>query len=93
MVMKLGPVIKPDKWKKATSKKLDDDIKSANSDIIGHFLIYGWFGTIGKLDSGCWIPNLDFVVLTFSSIATFNLTETENRTKWSQTQLSYYWFE
>ena len=85
--MKLGPVTKPDKWKKATSKKLDDDIKSGNFDTISHFPIYGWFGTIGKLDSGCWIPDLDSV------IATFNLTKTENRTKRSETQLSYYWFE
>ena len=85
--MKLGPGTKPDKWKTETSKKLDDDIMSRNFDIIGHFPIYGWFGTIGKLDSGCWIPDLDSV------IATLNLTKTENRTKRSETQLSYYWFE
>ena len=64
IVMKLRPATKPDKWKKATSKKLDDDIKSGNFDTIGHFPIYGWFGTIGKLDSGCWIPDLDSVIET-----------------------------
>ena len=62
--MKLGPVSKPDKWKRATPKKLDDDIMSGNFDIIVHFPIYGWFGTIGKLASGCWIPDLDSVIET-----------------------------
>ena len=49
--MKLGPVTRPDKWKKAISKKLDGDVMAANVDIIAHFPIYGWFGIIGKLDS------------------------------------------
>ena len=56
--MKLRPATKPDKWKKATSKKLDDDIMSENFDIIGHFPIYGWLGTIGKLDS----PDAGFLI-------------------------------
>ena len=39
--MKLRPVTKPDKGEKAASKKLDDDVMSANFDIIAHFPIYG----------------------------------------------------
>ena len=54
--MKLGPVTKLDKWKKAASKKLDGDVMPANFDIIAHFPIYCWFGTIGKLDFGCSSP-------------------------------------
>ena len=54
--MKLGPVTKPDKWKKAASEKLDDDVMPANFDIIAHFPIYGWFGTTGKLHFGCSSP-------------------------------------
>ena len=54
--MKLGPVTKPDKWKKAASEKLDDDVMPANFDVIAHFPIYGWFGTIGKLHFGCSSP-------------------------------------
>ena len=41
IVMKLGPVTKPGKWKKAISKKLDGDVMAANVDIIAHFPIYG----------------------------------------------------
>ena len=37
-----------------------------------------------------WIPDAWSVILTFSIIATFYLTKTENRTKKSLTQLSYY---
>ena len=50
--MKLGPVTKPDKRNKATSKKFDDDIISANCDVIVIFLTYGQFGAIRKPDSG-----------------------------------------
>ena len=39
--MKLEPVTKHDKGKKATSNKLDDGIMSANFDVIAIFLIYG----------------------------------------------------
>ena len=50
--MKLGPVTKFDKRKIKTSKKLDDDVMSANCDFIVIFPIYGRFGTIRKPDSG-----------------------------------------
>ena len=42
--MKLGPVTKLDKRNKATSKKIDDDVVSANCDV--NFLIYGQFAAI-----------------------------------------------
>ena len=41
--MKLGPVTKLDK-KNKTSKKLDDDVMSANCEDIVIFPIYGQFG-------------------------------------------------
>ena len=44
--MKLGRVTKLDKRNKATSKKIDDDVMSANFDVIAIFLIYGQFGAI-----------------------------------------------
>ena len=50
--MKLGPVTKLDKRNKITSKKFDDDVMSANSDVIVIFPIYGQFGAIRKPDSG-----------------------------------------
>ena len=50
--MKLGPVTKLDKGNKTMSKKFDDDVMSANCDIIVIFLIYGQFGAIRKQDSG-----------------------------------------
>ena len=49
--MKLGTVNKLDKRKKITSKKFDNDIMSANCDVIVIFPIYGQFGAIQKLDS------------------------------------------
>ena len=48
---KLRPVIKLGKRNKTTSKKLDDDVMSANCDAIIIFLIYGQFGAIPKPDS------------------------------------------
>ena len=50
--MKLGPVTKPNKRNKTTSKKTDDDVMSENCDAIPIFPIYGEFGAIWKLDSG-----------------------------------------
>ena len=49
--MKLGPVTKRDKRNKTTSKEIDDDVMSANCDIIIIFLIYDLFGAIRKPDS------------------------------------------
>ena len=50
--MKLGPVTKLDKRNKTTSKKIDDDVMSENSDVVVIFPIYGQIGRIGKPDSG-----------------------------------------
>ena len=49
--MKLGPVTKLDKRNKTKPKKIDDDLISANCDVIVIFLIYGQFGAIQKPDS------------------------------------------
>ena len=49
--MKLRPVTELDKRKKIF-KKIDDDVMSANCDVIVIFPIYGQFGAIQKLDSG-----------------------------------------
>ena len=49
--MKLGPVTKIEKQNTATSKKIDNDVKSASCDIIVNFSIYGQFGPIRKPDS------------------------------------------
>ena len=47
--MKFGPVTKLDKTKKKSNvKKIDDDVMSANCDVIMIFLIYGQFGAIRK---------------------------------------------
>ena len=51
--MKLGSVTKLDKRNKITSKKIDDDVTSANCDAIVIFPIYDQFGAIRKPDSGC----------------------------------------
>ena len=44
--MKLEPVTNLDKRNKTRSKKVDDDIMSANCDVMIIFLIYGQFGAI-----------------------------------------------
>ena len=50
--MKLGPVSKFDKRNKTMQKKFDDNVMSANCDVIAIFSIYGQFGAIWKSDSG-----------------------------------------
>ena len=49
--MKLGPVTKLDKRKKATLKKYDVDVMSENYDVIDIFRIFGQFGAIRRPDS------------------------------------------
>ena len=49
--MKLGPVTKPDKWNKTTSKKFNNDAISPNCDVV-IFPIYSQFGATQKSDSG-----------------------------------------
>ena len=51
--MKLGPVTKYDKRIKTTSQKCDDDFMSGNCNVTAVFPIFGQFGAIQKLDSGC----------------------------------------
>ena len=51
---RIGPVTKPDKRNKATSKKIDNGIRSASCDIV-IFLMYGQFEAIWKPNSGCMI--------------------------------------
>ena len=79
--MKLGPVTKIGKRNKTTS--------SQKIDVIAIFSIYGQFEAIRKLDSGCIICKSSKL---FSSIVTFYLIKTENRTKRSLTQLPNYCF-
>ena len=50
--MKLEPVTKLDKRNKIISKKFDDDVMSANYDVIVIFQIFGQLGVIQKPDSG-----------------------------------------
>ena len=50
--MKLGPVTKLDKRNKTTSKRFDDDVMSANCDVIVIFPICSQFGTIRKPGPG-----------------------------------------
>ena len=57
---------------------------SANCDMV-FFQIYGQFAAIEKPDSGRMVYKT-----YFSLIVTFHLTELENRTKKSLTQLVYF---
>ena len=50
--MKLEPVTKLDTRNKIASKNFDDDVMSANCDVIVIFPIYDQFGAIRKPDSG-----------------------------------------
>ena len=62
---------------------------SANCDVIVFF-----FQIIANLDPfGSRIPNAWSIKLAFLLIVNFHLTEPENRTKKSLTQLWYYYFE
>ena len=51
--MKLEPVTKFDKRNTTTSKNIDNDVLSANFEVIVIFPIYGQFGGIWKPDSRC----------------------------------------
>ena len=68
--MKLGPVTKFDKRNKTMSKKLDDNVISANCDVIGIFPNYSQFGATRKPDSG------HIVCKTFLLIVTLYFTKT-----------------
>ena len=83
--MKFGPATQFDRRNKAASTKLDNNVILANCDVIVIFLIYDQFG-----GSRIQMQSEKF---TFLLIAICYLTKTENRTKTSLTQISYYCFE
>ena len=85
--MKLAPVTKLDKGDKTMAKRFDNDVMSANCNIIVIFPIYSQLE-----QSGRQIPDVQFVKVTFSLIETFFLTKTKNRTKRSLTKLPHYFF-
>ena len=60
--MTFGTITKLDKLNKTRLKKFDDDVMSGNCDIVVIFSIYGQFGVIRKLDSGCIVckTNISF---------------------------------
>ena len=55
--MKLGRVTKLYKRNTTTVAKFDNDVVSLNFDVIVSIPIYGWFGAIGKSNSGCMVYN------------------------------------
>ena len=79
---------KPNKRNTTTSKKIDNDVMSANCNVIVSF----WIITHLEQSGSCILEEWS-VILKFSLIITFYLKKTENRTKKSPTQLSYYCFE
>ena len=86
--MKLIPVTKLHKGNKTASKKIDDEVMPRNCDVIVIFQIYGQFRAIRKSDSG------RIVCKTYVFInSNLSLTQTENRTKNSPTQLSHCYYE
>ena len=58
--MKLGPLTKLDKRNTTMPKKIDDDVMSANCDIIVIFSIYDQFGAIGSRILDAWSVKLTF---------------------------------
>ena len=87
--MKLGPVTKPDKRNKTTSKK-----KWTMTSCRKIVTSLSFFEFLANLEqSGGRIPDTDSAEVMFSVTVTFCLTKTENRTKKSLTQLSHYCFE
>ena len=63
--MKLGPVTKLDKRNKATSKKLDNDVSSANFGVTLNFTIYGQFGAYRKPDFRCLVIFINSNLLSY----------------------------
>ena len=82
--MKLAPVTKVDKTKKATSKKIDYDIMSKNCDAIGAFRIFSQFGVVRRPDSGCRVCK--GYVFGNSNLLPY---KNENRTKKSLIQIFF----
>ena len=65
--IKLEPVAKLDKSNKATSKIFDDDVISANFNVIIIFTIYGQFGAYRKLDSRCIVIFINSNLLPYKN--------------------------
>ena len=86
--MKLGPVTKPDKRDKATSKKLT---MTSCQKIVTSLSFFGFLTNLEQ--SRDWIPDTESAKVMFSVIVTYFLTKPENRTKKSLTHLSHYCFE
>ena len=86
--MKFGPVTKPDKRNKTTSKKLT---LTSFRKIVTSFSFFGFLVNLEQ--SGVRISETESAKVIFSVIVTFCLTKTENRTKTPLTQLSHYCFE
>ena len=89
--MKIRPVTKLDKKNKATLKNFDDDVMSISYGVIVIFPIYGQFGAIQNPDSRPMVCNT-YIFNKSNLLVTFYLTETEDITKKSLTQLSHYCF-
>ena len=75
--MKLGSATKLDKRNTALSKTFDDDLASANYDVMVIFFQF----MVDLEQSGTQIVDVWSMILTFSLIETSYLTEGENRTK------------
>ena len=84
LTKKPGLVTKHEKRNNTKLKESENDVLPVNHYVIVIFSVYGKFGAIVKLDSGRIVCKL-----TFSLIATFYLTKTENRTKKSLAQSSH----
>ena len=86
--MKLGSITKIGKGNTTTPKNFSDNVISENCDAIVFFLIHGYFAAI-------WKPNSGHMIYRTYIFINNNLLskKPENRTKISQTQLSYYCFE
>ena len=83
--MKLEPVNKLN-TNTTTSKETDDDVVLANYDVV---VIFSDFWPIWN-NPEAKNPNPQSLFFKFSLITTFYATKTENRTKISLTQPSYY---
>ena len=86
--MKLEPVTKLDKESTATSKKLTYTSYQQNVTSLLFLQFMANFEQSGSRSPVAW-----YVKCTFSSVVTFYLTKTENKTKKYLTQLSYNCFE
>ena len=65
--MKLGPVTKLDKRNKATSKKIGEDVNSADFGIILISTIYGQFGAYRKSNSRCLVIFINSNILSYKN--------------------------